>query len=172
MKIINNFILDLKKNLNSGSLFSIKNTFYYILIIILLIIAYIIFNKYIYPKIRSDFVMNKELIPHEKNKNNLITDAATVFFFKTEWCPYCNSSKREWNNFKRYVKNLNETREEEDIITAIEIDCDSQEDICSKYNVETFPTIKIIHRNKEYIYDSKPETSLLIEFLNNIITKK
>ena len=69
------------------------------------------------------------------------------FFFKTEWCPYCNSSKREWNNFKRYVKNLNETREEEDIITAIEIDCDSQEDICSKYNVETFPTIKIIHKN-------------------------
>ena len=171
MKFINNFILDFKKNINNGTLFSIKNSIYYIFIIILLIIAYLIFNKYIYPKLRADFVMNKELVPDDENKNKY-NDSATVYFFKTEWCPYCNSCKREWNNFKSYLEDFNETREKEDTIVALEVDCDYQEDKCKKYKVDTFPTIKIIHQNKEYLFDSKPESSILIEFLKNIITKK
>ena len=52
------------------------------------------------------------------------------------------------------------------MLNFTEIDCDKNESLASKYEIETYPTIKLIKDDKVYDYDAKPSVENLNKFLN------
>ena len=88
---------------------------------------------------------------------------AELYYFYTTWCPYCVKARPEWNKFKTYWENK---KKNNCTLIFSEIDCDKNESLASKYEVETYPCIKLIKDGKVYDYDAKPTLENLNKFLN------
>ena len=142
----------------------VSNTshFYLILFItsIFLVIAIHVWVNYISPKINPTYVDNKEYIEGE---NNTTTDVADLYFFYTVWCPHCKKAKPEWDSFK---EELGEGKINGVSINFREIDCDKDTATADKFNVDGYPTIKLVHNNRIIEYDAKPDVNTLRQFLN------
>lgn len=144
-------------------------------LLFIIIISFIIFfglgfylyNTIIKPNISFSYVTNKEYVNNTLDKDN--NEDVLIMLFKTEWCPYCKSSMGEWNKFVNYIKELNQTIDYT-IRTSV-IDCDKQEDIANKYNIEAYPSIILLYKNKTYEYDASADKDNLIAFLESS-TKK
>ena len=51
-------------------------------------------------------------------------------------------------------------------INFIEVDCDKDTALAEKFNVQGYPTIKLVRGNQVIEYDAKPNKDNLMEFLN------
>ena len=162
------FIENIKsKNDDIKILFSDKRFIFFLLIFTLLtiLLSYVIYNKYILPEIKKNHVLNKEFtIKGNENSKDIL-----IIYFKTEWCPYCKKARPEWDRFVEYVNNINTSETYDfEIITSV-VDCDKQTSIADKYEIEGYPTIKLIKNKEIYEYDAKPNKEHLIEFLKSYI---
>ena len=135
-----------------------------VIVILLLLLTIFLYNKFI----RSDF--NKTYVSNKEFTNVSSSEEISVILFKTEWCPHCKSAMSEWNNFSKYVAKLNDTLDYK--IKTVIIDCDKQPSIAEKYNIEGYPSIIAIYKNKVYEYDAKPDKNNLITFIETTINKK
>ena len=88
-----------------------------------------------------------------------------MIWFYTEWCPYCKSKKKIWDEF---VKSVN-LADYSIPIYFKEIDCDKNSTSADKYNIDEYPSVRLIYKNKTYIYDAKIDSDILTEFLKGII---
>jgi len=126
-----------------------------------LIIAYFSYTSYIKPMI-SEHKLNKEFI----NKNIDNSEDILVMYFYTEWCPYCKKAKPEWNKFESYVDNKNKSIDY--TINLVSINCDESKSIADKYEVDGYPTVKLVYKNKVYDFDAKVTKDSLVDFLDSI----
>lgn len=145
----------------------INNKLYVLLllfiIIIFLSITYYYYKNFVQKKINSKYVDNKEFV--NKNLENKESNEATLYLFYTTWCPYCKVSRPEWDKLKEKTGEVIKSSK----IIFREIDCDKNPEIADKYNIDGYPTIKLIYNNKIYNYDAKPSVDTLEEFLNSVI---
>lgn len=127
-----------------------------VIFIIFLALSIYIYLSYIKPFIFKDFEMNSEFINKEE-----VSDKIIIMYFYTEWCPYCKVSRKEWDDFK-----LDVNKRTFDIpIIMREIDCDMYQDIAEQYNIEGYPTIKLLYKEEIYDYDARPDRLHLMQFL-------
>tara|TARA_B100001175_G_C19480414_1_gene626789 strand:+ start:802 stop:1302 length:501 start_codon:yes stop_codon:yes gene_type:complete len=126
-----------------------------------LVIAYFSYTSYIKPMI-SEHKLNKEFI----NKNIDNSEDILVMYFYTEWCPYCKKAKPEWNKFESYVDNKNKSIDY--TINLVSINCDESKSIADKYEVDGYPTVKLVYKNKVYDFDAKVTKDSLVDFLDSI----
>ncbi len=126
--------------------------------LLFILAAVYIYNKSIKPKANIDYAPNKEYITNET------VDSGTVdlMFFYTTWCPHCKNALPEWNKFKTKYK---DTKINDYKINFLEIDCEQDEGEAAKYDVEGYPTIKLLKGNSVIEYDAKPEYSILKTFV-------
>jgi len=87
-----------------------------------------------------------------------------LMFFHTTWCPYSKKSMVEWNKFK---SEWNRKKIDGYDIIFQEIDCDINEAVANKYNVEKYPTIKLLKDDSIIDFDAKPTVNTLTQFLNS-----
>jgi thiol-disulfide isomerase/thioredoxin len=125
-----------------------------------LVIAYFSYTSFIKPII-SKHKLNKEFINKDENSEDI-----TVMYFYTEWCPYCKKAKPEWSKFQSYVNNKNETIDYTIKLTSI--NCDENKKMADKYQINGYPTVKLIYKNKVYDFDAKVTKDTLIKFLDSI----
>jgi len=85
------------------------------------------------------------------------------FYFYTSWCPYCKKAFVEWNKFKA---EWNYKTIDGYTLKFQEVDCDINEALASKYNVTTYPTIKLVKDDLVIDYDAKPTVDSLTLFLS------
>ena len=52
-------------------------------------------------------------------------------------------------------------------INFLEVDCDKDKSLADKFNVQGYPTIKMVKGNTVIDYDAKPSKDTLMEFLNS-----
>ena len=130
----------------------------FFMILTFFIVSYYCYEIMVKNKL-TDHKLNKEFTNRDKNDN------MTIMYFYTEWCPYCKSSKPEWDEFKSYMKNIEKTVDYN--IDLISIDCDKQKDIADKYAIEGYPSIKLIYKGNEYEFDAKVTKANLIQFYNS-----
>ena len=52
-------------------------------------------------------------------------------------------------------------------INFIEVDCDKDKATADKFNVQGYPTIKLVKGNRITDFDARPSKDTLIEFLNS-----
>ena len=135
-------------------------------LLVTVVISYVTYNSYIKPLL-SDHKLNKEFLNKTSNNSNNNDDILIMYFY-TEWCPYCKKAKPEWNKFERYINNINNSLDY--TITLVSVNCDEDKSIADKYDVEGYPTIKLIYKKKVYDFDAKVTKENLVEFLDSINT--
>lgn len=135
-----------------------------IVVIFLSIFAYYTYKQYVETK--TSFRANRENIPNDENSNK----TATLMMFYVDWCPHCKTAKPEWESLKSEYdgKQINGYT-----VSFIEYNCTNEsEDInqlMDKYNIEGYPTIKLLKDSQVIEYDAKPTKSTMEQFLNTVL---
>jgi len=150
-------------DINARTMDMLKNRNMQILIIIIFVIFFsisvLIYIKIIHPKINPTYVDNREFVRDNQDETMI------VMWFYTQWCPYCKSTYGQWEGFKAdaQLKNFPIS------VEFREIDCEVETNICDKYNIQEYPSIRIVYKGDVYIYDAKPDRMELMNFLNGSI---
>ncbi|CAI5483709.1 unnamed protein product [Closterium sp. Yama58-4] len=87
-------------------------------------------------------------------------EAAFVKFY-APWCGHCKKLAPEYENFATAFKKTKS-------VVIAKVDCDEHKDLCSKYSVSGFPTLKWFPagESKPEDYSGGREASDLVEFVN------
>tara|TARA_B100001093_G_C26831869_1_gene1016524 strand:- start:1346 stop:1831 length:486 start_codon:yes stop_codon:yes gene_type:complete len=143
-----------------------------IIILLFIICIFIALSIYYYkrivqPKLNVKYIDNKEFESNSNtnhpNENDKKT--ATLYYFYTTWCPHCKIANPELKSLKTETKGkINNVN-----IIFKDIDCDHDAETADKFNVNGYPTIKLVYDNKIYDYDAKPSKDTLMQFLNSIL---
>jgi thiol-disulfide isomerase/thioredoxin len=135
-----------------------------IIVLLLLIFGYYTYKQYSDNK--TSYHANRENIPIDQNSNK----TATLMLFYVDWCPHCKTAKPEWENLKAQYegKSINGYT-----LSFVEYNCTNETDevsqLMDKYNIEGYPTIKLVKDNQVIEYDAKPTKSTMEQFLNTVL---
>jgi thiol-disulfide isomerase/thioredoxin len=91
---------------------------------------------------------------------------ARVMFFYTTWCPYCKTSRSEWDKF---ALEWNGNQKSGYKVVTSEIDCDMHEGTADQYSVQGYPSIKMVLGDRVIDYDAKPDVATLNQFLDEYL---
>ena len=124
-------------------------------------IAFYFYNSYVAPRLNPSFRPNKELVSEGED-----TEGVELYYFYTEWCPYCKKARPIWDKFKQDFdgKPVNGKT-----VYFKEVDCEKEEKLADKFNIEGYPTIKLVKGNQIVDYDAKPNAKNLKEFLTTSV---
>ena len=119
------------------------------------------YKKYGAPKLNK----KKGDVAHSSNKElSNIGKKNTMYYFYTTWCPYCKKARPEWDKF---VANYEGKKINEQTVEFVAIDCDKDEGTAKQFNVEAYPTIKLVTDGAVIDYDAKPKYDTLVKFLES-----
>jgi thiol-disulfide isomerase/thioredoxin len=135
-------------------------------IVIFSVIAIYYYYYYIATPSKASYTPNSE---NNTGLSNGGGDAELLFFY-ADWCPHCKAAKPIWNDLKANYehKTVNGYK-----IVFTEVDCSEEttevEKLMNKYNVEGYPTIKLVKDGKIIEYDAKPSKETLTKFLSTVL---
>ena len=105
-----------------------------------------------------------------QSSQNSNSKEAEIMLFYVDWCPHCKTAKPAWNDVKSEYENktINGYK-----VIFTEINCTEEttevEHLMNKYNIEGFPTIKLLKDGQVIEYDAKPTKETLNQFLNTVL---
>jgi thiol-disulfide isomerase/thioredoxin len=142
-----------------------------VLICICAFFVIVVLGHYLYKYINSYKKSNslyKENI--DDSINNSGPKSATVYFFYTTWCPYSLAAIPEWEKIvDKYTHNLVNGFS----VKFIDIDCTKEtteiENLVNKYNIEGYPTIKMIKDDQVIDFDAKAKYNNIENFLVSVL---
>lgn len=149
------------KNLNNTTIMII------VAVLIFAIMAGVYYYYYIAPKMKPKYKPNSE---HISGGDSDATNEAEILFFYADWCPHCKTAKPIWNDLKSEYQNktIHGYR-----VIFTEINCSEEsaevEKLMNQYNVEGYPTIKLLKDGQVIEYDAKPSRDTLTQFLNTVL---
>jgi thiol-disulfide isomerase/thioredoxin len=126
----------------------------FLAIVVLVVVLYFIFSK---PAKRSE-------------DNSGGNKSAELLFFYVDWCPHCKTAKPVWESLKRTYETdkINDCR-----IIFTEVNCTKEtkeiEELMDKFNIEGYPTFKLVKDDKIYEFDAKPTEDSLISFMTRFV---
>lgn len=135
-------------------------------VLLFLITAVAYYFYYIAPSMKPAYQPNSEHVQSGSNSDK----TAELLFFYADWCPHCKAAKPVWNNLKSEYedKTINGYK-----VIFTEIDCSEEspevEKLMNQYNVEGYPTIKLLKDGQVIEYDAKPSQETLTKFLNTVL---
>jgi thiol-disulfide isomerase/thioredoxin len=98
------------------------------------------------------------------------TNSAELLFFYADWCPHCKTAKPIWNDLKAQYQNKTINGYQ---VIFTEINCSEEtaevDKMMNQYNVEGYPTIKLLKDGQVIEYDAKPSKDTLNQFLNTVL---
>ena len=148
-------------NLNTSTLLIIG------CIILFGVIAVLYYIYYISPSLTTKYKPNSEQIPVGSGGPS---NKAELLFFYADWCPHCKAAKPIWNDLKAEYENKTINGYQ---VIFTEIDCSEEtaevEKLMNQYNIEGYPTIKLLKDGQVIEYDAKPSKETLTKFLNTVL---
>lgn len=95
---------------------------------------------------------------------------AELMFFYVNWCPHCKTAKPEWDKIKG---EYDETEINGYTLIFTDINCTEEnsetDKLLNTYNIEGYPTIKMIKDGQIIEYDAKPSYDTLVQFINSVV---
>jgi thiol-disulfide isomerase/thioredoxin len=134
--------------------------------LLFLIIAGYCYYYYFSSDMQAKYKPNNE----RATSDNVSSGTAELLFFYANWCPHCKTAKPIWNELKVEYENktINGYR-----IIFTEVDCSEEttevDKMMNQYNVEGYPTIKLLKDGQVIEYDAKPSKETLVQFLNTVL---
>ena len=148
-------------NLNSTTLIIIG------VVILFSIVAGFYYYYYMAPQMKAKYQPNSEHVQEGESGNG---STAELLFFYADWCPHCKTAKPIWNDLKAEYENktINGYK-----VVFTEINCSEEtaevDKMMNQYNVEGYPTIKLLKDGQVIEYDAKPSKETLTQFLNTVL---
>jgi thiol-disulfide isomerase/thioredoxin len=137
------------------------------IILLFSVISIVYYIYYVSPTMKPKYSHNNE---ESMGGNGSSSHEAELLFFYTDWCPHCKTAKPIWGEVKSEFENKTVNGYH---ITFTEIDCSNEtaevEQMMNKYNVEGYPTIKLLKDGQVIEYDAKPSKDTLTQFLNTVL---
>lgn len=134
------------------------------------LIAVIIFGYAASYGYKAYFIKKQENKFADVPNSNRRLKEVSVMFFHVDWCPHCKKALPEWNNFK---KQFNDKEVNGYVVKCTDIDCTDEtsdiQNMMNKYNIESYPTVKMIKDNNTIDFDSKISTNTLEHFVNSML---
>lgn len=158
---------------------SIKNIFFSIItqrknviLVGFLILLFIVASVYGYKNFYLPWLSSKKYSdvantdPTESKDGGVI-----IYFFSANWCPHCKTASPEWNTFKTNYDGKEVNGYE---ISCVNIDCTDDKDVMvieyiQKYDIQGYPTIKMVKGNKVIDFDAKVTNTALESFVKNMV---
>ena len=141
--------------------------YYYYLLIFTFGLIFAALSYYAYNNYYKKTIDNKFANVANANRRNKEVD---VLFFHVDWCPHCKTALPEWNNFK---KQYNDKEMNGYVIKCKDVDCTSETsditNLMTKYDIQSYPTVKMIKDTKAIDFDSKITSKTLEQFVNAMI---
>lgn len=148
-----------------------KNVVIFSFVFIILIVSGVFLYKYIMSQKSpsNEYDENYDMVSSSsKSLNN--PKSATVYFFYTTWCPYSLAAIPEWEKIvDKYSKNSVNGYN----INFIDVDCTKEtvdiENMINKYNIDGYPTIKMIKDDQIIEFDAKAKFENIEKFLVTVL---
>ena len=136
------------------------------------VLAGFYYYYYVAPEMNVKYKPNRERVSGdaEGNSSDKEGNSAELLFFFADWCPHCKTAKPIWDDLKTGYENkkINGYR-----VVFTEVNCSEEsaevEKMMNKYNVEGYPTIKLLKDGQIIEYDAKPSKETLNQFLNTVL---
>jgi len=148
-----------------------KNFIICFFVFIILIVSGVFLYKYInYYKSSSDQYKENKNMTYGSFETSFGPKSATVYFFYTTWCPYSLAAIPEWENIvdKYSANSINGYN-----VKFIDVDCTKEtveiENMINKYNIEGYPTIKMIKDDQIIEFDAKAKFENIEKFLITVL---
>jgi thiol-disulfide isomerase/thioredoxin len=151
-------------NLNSTTLIIIG------VVILFAIIAGVYYYYYMAPQMKAKYQPNSEHVQEGSGAGKGNGNTAELLFFYAEWCPHCKTAKPIWNDLKAEYENktINGYK-----VVFTDVNCSEEtaevDKMMNQYNVEGYPTIKLLKDGQIIEYDAKPSKETLTQFLNTVL---
>jgi thiol-disulfide isomerase/thioredoxin len=134
------------------------------LIIIASIAILIIFGIFLF------FYSKKTVFNTSNTSSNSSNKQAELMLFYVDWCPHCKTAKPVWEELKAEYQNKNINGYH---VLFTEINCTNEtaeiEKLINKFNIEGYPTIKLLKDGQVIEFDAKPTKDTLNQFLNTAL---
>jgi thiol-disulfide isomerase/thioredoxin len=151
---------------NAGSNLSSTTITIIAVVILFGILAAVYYFYYLAPQMNAQYKPNSEHVGTgaDESKN------AELLFFYADWCPHCKTAKPIWNDLKSEYQNktINGYR-----VVFTDVNCSEEtaevDKMMNQYNIEGYPTIKLIKDGQVIEYDAKPSKDTLTQFLNTVL---
>lgn len=130
------------------------------------ILGIFLYYRYVIPTMKPKHNANREVANSAAGGNK----RAELLFFYATWCPHCKSAKPIWDQLRSEYQNktINGYK-----VIFTEVDCTEEtaetERLMNQYNVEGYPTIKLLKDNQVIEYDAKPNKETLEKFLHTVL---
>jgi thiol-disulfide isomerase/thioredoxin len=138
-------------------------------VIIFVILAIYYYYNHVSPKLKTSYRANSEG-EFGSTGNSGPTKQAELMLFYADWCPHCKTAKPIWNELKTQYQNKTINGYQ---VIFTDVNCTTEsaetEQMMNKYNIEGFPTIKLLKDGQIIEYDAKPTKETLNEFLNTVL---
>ena len=142
---------------------------FFIIVTIALLIAAIVYvyKNYLVPKMNPTYAPNKEFVDKDDDDKE-----AEIMIFTVDWCPYCKKAMPVWDKFQKeyegrkingytlYFRTINCTDENDAEV----------KDLLNRYNIDGYPTIKLVKDGEPISFDAKPEFDTLQQFLQTVLS--
>ena len=149
---------------NAGGNLSITAIIAIVSGILFLILALLYYFYYVAPQMKAKYHANND------QGSSAPTNNAELLFFFADWCPHCKTAKPIWDELKTQYQNKTINGYQ---VIFTEINCTEEnaevEKMMNKYNVEGYPTIKLLKDGQVIEYDAKPSKETLTQFLNTVL---
>ena len=141
--------------------------------LLILIVSGVFLYKYInsHKSSKIDYKENTDIYGSSSSSDDKVgPKSATLYFFYTTWCPYSLAAIPEWEKIvDKYTHN--------DIngysVNLIDVDCTKEtveiENIINKYNIEGYPTLKLIKDDQIIEFDAKAKFDNIEKFLTTVL---
>jgi len=155
----------MSKITNSLTNMSSMTILFVVTLILFSLLAGYYYYYYVLPEMDAKYKPNNEKVTGSESSN-----VAELLFFYANWCPHCKTAKPIWNELKTEYENksINGYR-----VIFTDVDCSEEtsetEKMMNQYNIEGYPTIKLIKDGQVIEYDAKPSKETLVQFLTTVL---
>ena len=88
----------------------------------------------------------------EANFNNFITlNSVALVEYYAPWCSYCKEMAPDYEQASKLLENITKLGR---------VNCDTESEICDRYYVDRYPTLKVFHDSKPFIYSGERGMSI------------
>lgn len=154
-------------SLTGGSSLNSTTIMIIVAVIFFAVLAGFYYYYYVSPHMNAKYKPNSEKV---SSGSSGTSNSAELLFFFADWCPHCKTAKPIWDDLKSEYENktINGYK-----VIFTEVNCSEEsaevERLMNKYNVEGYPTIKLLKDGQIIEYDAKPSKETLRQFLNTVI---
>jgi thiol-disulfide isomerase/thioredoxin len=147
-----------------ASTFSSSTLILLMVFILFIVIAAFFYFYYVSPS--TKYNANNE----QQSSDDTQKGTAELLFFYADWCPHCKTAKPVWNSLKTEYQNKTVHGYK---ILFTEVNCSEEtaevDKLMTQYNVEGYPTIKLLKDGTVIDFDAKPTQENLNQFLNTVL---